>query len=289
MTRLTAQSATPAVRAWLRQTRPARILHVFEHVVNLIAGDDVLSLVTPNIGNGPFNAVLPAGDFTRHVTASDPVRVAPGAVTVGDLVIDFASAALWNPRPDWGQLRAQRQRLRAHAPVIRAVLQRHAPADSLAHLVIDLPAPPSGFAAHTVDAARQHWQRLYRGALALDRAACEAGAARLAGLGGGLTPAGDDWLVGCALAAQLGLPSPPAAALILQAVRQAAPGTNALSSCWLRAAVDGACGEHWHAFFARCVQADERAVFEAASAIARQGHSSGADALAGYLALVGAE
>ncbi len=101
-----------------------------------------------------------------------------------------------------------------------------------------------------------------------------------------MTPAGDDWLLGAALAAHSGFPTPDAAALLLIAVRLAAPGTNPLSASWLRAAVDGACGAHWHRLFAACLYQDAGAVARAAEAIVAQGHSSGADALAGFLAQI---
>jgi hypothetical protein len=287
MTRLTVQSLTPAVRAWLQSNRHARILHIFERVVNLIAGDDVISLVTPDVGNGPFNVVLPAFDFARQIAPSDPLQITPDALHIGDLVIDVSSAALWNPYPDWQTLRAQQAHLRAHTPVIRAVLQQHAPANSLAHLVVELPAPLSALETHVVNTARQRWQDLVKGVLNVDHAQCVAGAAQLAGLGSGLTPAGDDWLLGCALAAHAGFPSPEAAALILDAVGRAASGTHPLSAGWLRAAVDGACGQDWHTFFACCLQAETQSVYQAALQIVRHGHSSGADTLAGYVALVG--
>jgi len=288
MTRLTAQSVTPAVRAWLRQAHHARILHVFDHAVNLVAGADVLSLVTPDIGNGPFNVVVPSSDFAQ-IALSDPVRIFPDAIHIGSLVIDLSSAPLWNPSPDWAHLCDHLVLLRAKAPVISTVLQQHAPANSLAHLVVELPVPPSELEAHFVNAARQHWQLLYQGALIQDHAVCAAGAAQLAGLGGGLTPAGDDWLLGCALAAHLDSPSPTAAALILNAIRQATSRTSLLSSGWLRAAVDGACSRYWHTFFACCLQADDHTVYQAALDILRQGHSSGADALSGYFALLGTD
>lgn len=284
MTRLAAQSVTPAVRAWLRHARYARILHLFDHAVNMIAGEAVLSLVTPQIGNGPFNAVIPSDGFSRRIHVTDDLRVTPDTLLIGDLLIDFSAAQMWNPHPDWQNVRAGGARLRSHAPLIREILAQHAPPDSLAALVVDLPAPCSRLEAHAIDAARQHALNLFEGALSLDRARCTVSAKQLAGLGAGLTPAGDDWLLGCAFAAHAGFPSPEAAALILIAVRLAAPGTNPLPAAWLRAAVDGACSRHWHAFLASCMYRDTRAVERAALDIVGQGHSSGADALAGFLA-----
>lgn len=125
---------------------------------------------------------------------------------------------------------------------------------------------------------------MYRGAISVDQEACAAGSRKLIGLGKGLTPAGDDWLLGCALAAHTGFPSPDSAAVLLKAIGANVRGTTPLSAGWLGAAVDGACGERWHAFFAGCLVGDDQGVYEAAAEIVRQGHSSGADSMAGYLA-----
>lgn len=214
------------------------------------------------------------------------IGITPDTLHIGDLVFDVSSASLWNPYPDWLQLRTQQAHLQAHAPVIRAVLQHHAPANSLAHLVVELPAPSSSLDAYFVNTARRHWRNLVQGALDLDHARCTASAKQLVGLGHGLTPAGDDWLLGCALAARLDLPTPEAAAILLDTIRLAAPGTNPLSACWLRAAVDGTCNRFWHSFLACCLLDDSHAVYQAACRIVQQGHSSGADALAGYCALL---
>jgi hypothetical protein len=286
MTQLAALSVTPAVRAWLGSARHARILHVFDHALNLIAGQAVLSLVTPQIGDGPFNAVIPSDNFPPQIAAFADLHVTPDSLYIGDLLIDFSAAQLWNPHLDWHTIRARAVRIRAFVPILREILAQHAPASSLATLVVDLPAPESWLEAQVVATARQHAYDLHQSALSLNRAQCTMKAKQLAGLGTGLTPAGDDWLLGCALAAHSGFPSPEAAALLLIAVRLAAPGTNPFSANWLRAAVNGACSRFWHALLASCLYQDAGAVQRAALDIVKQGHSSGADALAGFLAQV---
>jgi hypothetical protein len=286
VTRLAAQSLTPAVWAWLHTACHVRVLHVFERVCNLVADDSsVLSLVTPAVGNGPFNMVVPPIDFIACITPTDPVDVQPDELCIGRLMVTTASAQTWNPFPDWRRLRQHRDRLLAHEPLIRRVLQEHAPANSFAHLVVELSPPPSAIEARCLDVAHEHWRVMVRGLRHLDRDACRSSATHLVGLGSGLTPAGDDWLLGCALAAHLGLPTTLAAGLLLSAIRSAAAGTNILSAHWLRAAVQGACGAPWHAFFEACVRSDRQQINHAARHILRQGHSSGADALAGYVAL----
>lgn len=284
---LVAQSLTPLVRAWLRTTRHARIMHVFERACNLIDNDgSVISIVTPDIGSGPFNIVAPPVDFTRWITPADPVHVSPHRLHIGSLEIDLFLAQEWNPCPDWRRLRDQRDQLLVQGPLLQAVLQEHAPASSFAHFVVDLSSPESVIEARLLSAARQQWDMMARGLRVMDREACLTGAANLAGLGGGLTPAGDDWLLGCALAAQIGLTSPPVAGLALDAVRDAVSKTSAFSAAWLCAAVHGACHERWHMFFEQCLTADGEGIYRAAQHLVQQGHSSGADALAGYLAFL---
>jgi hypothetical protein len=117
-----------------------------------------------------------------------------------------------------------------------------------------------------------------------DRTLCLEGVTGLAGLGGGLTPAGDDWLVGCMLAmwaiSARHTISPTAIA------QAAAPRTTPLSAAWLRAAAQGECGEPWHLLFDSLVKGREPAIRQAAEAVIHQGHTSGADALAGFLSLL---
>ena len=288
MVQLAAQSLTPAVDALLRRAGQIRVLQVFEHVVNLNAGNEIISLVTPEIGNGPFNVVLPACDFRHHVTMSSTVTVIPNALHIGDLVISFRSAARWNPYPLWSQLRSKQAQLRARIPVIRAVLHQHAPPDSWAQLVVELPAAPkSNLDVQFITFARRRWNNLYKAMINLDQCNCMDYAKQLVGLGNGLTPSGDDWLVGCALAAQLNLPSPETASLLLKTIGLVSSGTTFLSSNWLQATVSGMCNEHWHRFLASCVQPDsDQVCYQAALRIVEQGHSSGADALAGYLATI---
>jgi hypothetical protein len=286
VTRLAAQSLTPAVREWLHTARRVRILHVFERACNLVADDDsVLSLVTPAVGDGPFNIVVPHIDFTACIVPTDPVCVRSDRLHIGQLVVTMASAKEWNPSPDWQRLHRHRDQLLAQESLICSVLQEHAPANSFAHLVIELSSPASTIEARCLDVARQHWRAIVRGLQHMDRDVCLSGAAHLVGLGSGLTPAGDDWLLGCALAAQIELPTPGAADLMLGSIRLAALGTNVLSAHWLQAAVKGTCSAPWHAFFERCLLSDRHQIYQAALNILRQGQSSGADALAGYVAV----
>jgi hypothetical protein len=100
----------------------------------------------------------------------------------------------------------------------------------------------------------------------------------LIGLGPGLTPSGDDFLVG-ALATLDAIGADDEHAALARAVIAAAPGaTSALSACFLRAAAAGHVGENLHRAVASMITGD---VDAAVAAVAHVGHSSGWDMLAG--------
>ena len=107
------------------------------------------------------------------------------------------------------------------------------------------------------------------------------GAAGLAGLGGGLTPAGDDFLIGLMLWAWLAHPDP---ASFCRALSQAAiPRTTTLSAAFLRAAARGECSAAWHALLAALGEGGEAEIAAAAQDVMRPGATSGAGSLAGFL------
>jgi hypothetical protein len=119
---------------------------------------------------------------------------------------------------------------------------------------------------------------------ACDPAACARHVPRLAGLGPGLTPAGDDFLVGAILGAWILHPQERARSLAGPAAEAAARLTSTLSAAWLRWAGRGAVGETWQALFRAVLLDDRRAERSALDRILATGHTSGADALAGFVA-----
>jgi hypothetical protein len=111
------------------------------------------------------------------------------------------------------------------------------------------------------------------------------GAAGLAGLGGGLTPAGDDFLAGAMVWAWLAHPAP--APLCRALVEVAIPRTTTLSAALLRAAARGECSAPWHALLAALSaepsEEGEAEIRAAVHGILAHGATSGADGLAGFL------
>ena len=113
-----------------------------------------------------------------------------------------------------------------------------------------------------------------------DGTALEAGGELLAGLGGGLTPAGDDFLTGVMLWAWLA--HPEAQGFCRRLLEASAARTMMLSAAFLRCAAAGECSAAWHDLLAALDGGTARQVAEAVKSVLSFGHSSGADALAGF-------
>src|SRR5690349_17393601 len=119
MQSINALSLTPDGNQWLANSRHPRILHVFDRACNLInERREVLSIVTPQIGNGPFTLVVEEDIlFSNHLHDGSPVFIHADQVHLGDLIINIPGAKLWSPRPNWEKLHAHRD------PILRQLIQ----------------------------------------------------------------------------------------------------------------------------------------------------------------------
>ena len=109
------------------------------------------------------------------------------------------------------------------------------------------------------------------------------GAGTIAGLGVGLTPAGDDFLVGIMHALWILYDSEEAARLSEIISRVAIPRTTMLSAAWLRVASKGHASESWHDLLEGLTKGYSSDVEGACMRILGTGSTSGADALTGFL------
>ncbi len=278
MTWMLARSMSRPVGERLRQGRfEARVLAVFARACNLLAHDGaVLALVTRPVGNGPLNVVVDgaAGCFDG-IDIGAAVTLENERLQVCGLGVELATAALWEPRPDWPVLRARRDAIVSRLPLLRAFCLRHAPDNSFLAL-LDAPLHHDAILA-TAQKAVIALERGWAG----DWEQLQKGAVGLAGLGTGLTPSGDDFMCGAMLWAWLTHPDPGdfCHALVLAA----APRTTTLSAAFLRAAGQGECSAAWHALLAASSQGDEDRIATAAKEALSHGATSGADILAGFL------
>ena len=124
MQSLTALSLSPDVNDWLAKSRHPRILHVFDHACNLIKKRrEVLSIVTPKIGNGPFNLVVEDDVlFSDHLNMQSSIFIRANQLHLGDLIIHTTGAELWNPRPNWEILNDKKDETEYYACKMRSRL-----------------------------------------------------------------------------------------------------------------------------------------------------------------------
>ncbi|MHB1294125.1 MAG: oxamate carbamoyltransferase subunit AllH family protein [Anaerolineae bacterium] len=181
----------------VNDTRTFRVHSVFPRVVNLVsASGDWATLACPEVGNLPRGIVIdapPELDLAQHLRVGQMVTLAEGRLAAGDLLVEMAGAAVWEPclavesDTPWARNWSERW-ARAWA-----TLQTHAPPESL----------PFAARAQGTDAATpitrligQAVERLLTACRALESERAGIAASALIGLGPGLTPSGDDLLVG---------------------------------------------------------------------------------------------
>ena len=266
-----------------------RVLAAFERACDLISAEDrIVAVVLPEIGDGPLNVVVSA-------RTSDLQSLQPGtigslerdALRVGTVAIDLSAASVWDPRPNWETLRSSLDNIRERLPILRdAAIQWAAPGSLLAILDGEesscRPAQRTPLVSRSaLISARRVLESLSHG-WREDAGAMESVAHRLAGLGEGLTPAGDDFLAGLILWLWLAHPKPTT--LCHELAQIAAPLTTILSAAMLRAAARGECNVGWHRLLSALSEASsDEELACAAQGVLHHGATSGADTLAGFL------
>jgi hypothetical protein len=217
-------------------------------------------------------------DFSTIEAGEQPVTSGE-QLQVSGLAVELGEAKVWEPRPDWAGLRGRRGVVKAGLPMLRALALDRAQAGSLMDLLGGA-AAKGGVWERAHAAARRGLDALdvgWRG----DAARLRMGVAQMAGLGSGLTPAGDDFLCGMMVWAWLTLSAP--ASLCCAIATIAAPRTTGLSAAFLGAAAKGQCDAAWHRLLKALARGDDDGMRRAAQDVLAQGASSGADALAGFL------
>lgn len=259
---INALSHTENVTQWLANSSQPKILHVFDEVCNLInENKEILSIVHAGIGNGPFNLVVEdAVMFTRSLDAESNVSIQEKEISLGDIEISFSRSQLWNPIPNWSELRDKKDEI----------------ANRLSLLPIEIE-----------DESILQFSNSLIGALTTtDAQTAKAAASKLAGLGIGLTPAGDDFLMGAMHAAWIIHPQDTAKKITEEIANVAAPLTTSLSGAWLKSAARGEAGELWHDFFDALLE--DKNIYVPMSRILSVGETSGSDALAGFIGVFSA-
>ena len=245
-----------------------------------------MAVVDRRVGAGPFSIVLDAvpRDLSSEAKRgwADVCWTADTLDLAGTLV-SFDRSASWDPRPCWPS-DTIRARLRWTEALQRCLAR-------LSELVASkggsgsVAGPRTPLAERTEHELAEALDRLTRNLRHGNDDAVARSAEELAGLGPGLTPAGDDVLVGALHALSLlggrWIDMRP----MLASVRER---TTSLSGAWIEAAARGEAAEPWHTLVAAMNGDDQSAVTAAGEGVLAMGASSGRWALAGFVATIGA-
>jgi hypothetical protein len=284
-------------RAIRQEGWTGEVIAVHPHSVYATDEDDeIYAIVHQPLGNGPLNLVISAdpAQVFNGLALGTSLASNGARLGIGELItIGLEAAAIWDPKA-YAALAADPEALDRGLAELCREMSHHSPAESLARLLPyleeeDLPAPLERVA---------HFPRSHAliGGLAeslaqRDRRRLKVVTSSLAGLGPGLTPAGDDFIAGVLLALALIRQQRGDAALNEIAtllVETAAPRTHEISSAYLRAAYDGQVGERWHPLLAALSAGDGTQIAAAAVPVLATGETSGADMLTGFVVGIGA-
>jgi hypothetical protein len=292
----------------------ARVLAVFERACNLVTPrGDVVALVLPEIGNGPLNVVVEEAGRSEVPARSglfqtlEPGiagRIEHSCLEAGELEVELERAETWEPCPDWDQLRRKRDAIEGRLRWVQTLALGQPPAGSFLQLLPNQDPGGQGLAGFGKPGGLRRQQSTEGGELtpdltglgkpvrsgalrhleagwAGDADALRTGAGLVAGLGGGLTPAGDDFLIGVMLWAWLAHPEAERFCRCL--LEASAARTMMLAAAFLRSAAEGECSAAWHCLLGALDGGTKQELAGAVKNVLSCGHTSGADTLAGFV------
>lgn len=276
---------------WSGEVRAVHPLSIY------MAGEDadIYAVVQQPLGNGPLSLVIPplSGDSLGGLSDGAPISSTGSRLLVSEnLTVGLEQAMLWDPKA-YPALGANPEALYRSLGVVYQTATARSPSQSLARLLPyvheeDLPKPLQVIS---------HFPRCHALIAGLldslgrrSRRSLKVVTSSLAGLGPGLTPAGDDFLAGILLALALTQEHRADAELAEIAgllLETAAPRTHEISAAYLRAAYAGEASERWHALIGALSAGNGVEAAAAAEAVMKFGETSGADMLAGFLGGMG--
>ncbi|NCC52655.1 MAG: DUF2877 domain-containing protein [Spartobacteria bacterium] len=247
----------------------------FEQVINYVNRDHLLSVVTASVGDGPVNIVvrpLPAG--------AGGVVVAGERVTVDGQVCEVTHEQVYRSLlddTDWHTDILQKNLSR-----FCQVFKEEAHPASLAFLL-----DPKRISAFKPGFQQKLCEQISAGVTELFAGQVRPGVQKLKGCGLGLTPSGDDFIIGVLLglnALELGLNEDYGA--VMETIYCLARGGNLLSNALLTLARNGRFYHDQKQLVEALFGQSEARVAHAAQAILGHGETSGADTASGlYLTL----
>lgn len=285
---LRATSASTTILEFLRTPRAGVVIATFARSCYLALDGRVVAVVSEDLHNGPLNVVVAPAPPFGHLSIGAPASSNACRIQVDDawdIVLDGATA--WDPvlrRID----RTAHDALDGHLQALTDLIAGEAPAGGLARVSVERAGVVLTPLERSASLALTNLSTGLRGA---DRSLVARGAHTLAGLGPGLTPSGDDVLVGCLLALAA-LPDVDGMSVREAIASSARHRTTHISTAYLDVAARGEGSEAWHHLVAAMSTSDAARVVGTARQVLAVGETSGSDMLGGFVlasrALLGA-
>ena len=267
--------STTLVGKKLRQDCSFRVFSTHTHACNLLTDQgELIALVSSLHGNGPFHIVVPPALLAERRMGEVGVYQ-PGKLVFEKQQLAVDTAILWQPCL-----------MPICIPNIATFsIWLHEAING--YLVSPLFSTEEAITSPLHSKAATGLSALVHGLQQTNLNVVNKGVKALIGLGPGLTPAGDDFLVGFLAGLTLGPPITIVSAPFLSELRtcidKAADQTTRLSGAWLRCAAHGQFGETWHNLAYALQSGQRQKIEQTAHHILSTGATSGVDAMTGLL------
>lgn len=262
---------------WFSEARCLPVHSVYKNTVNLQCGTGILAIQTAGLQATPFSVETDAseGSLEAVFAGIGSVFLFSGGLLAGETrfslpkdceIYDGRFVAAAPPKDG-----------KAAAELIRKLLWRFAPKDSFFALAEQQRLPQCGRFSGAAEGAN-----IVNAALECPKpSGAMKKVSELIGLGQGLTPAGDDFLLGILAALDLYGAATERVALCAALKPEK---TNRISAAFLRAAADGVYGEYLLRLLqALADSATQTELADCAVRVLQTGHTSGSDTLSGIL------
>ncbi len=270
------------------------IQSVFPRAANLLLGGQLLTLharETPCAPNGIVLAVQANQKPLAGFQARMPFFVERGVISFPALNVRLSlqQSHPWSPRPPLAPASCPTERLQDNLTRLEAILAAKAPPDGLAALASQVRETSEMRSNRSLlRIGSEAAQGLLEGAIQQHLPLLRQSAATLIGLGPGLTPSGDDVLIGfiaatLLLSEALGQSTALYQRFSAEVFAIASSRTNKLSLTWMEYAGRGEVAEHLGRLFQALVLDTTFVLENVALEVLSSGATSGGDLLAGII------
>ncbi len=251
-----------------------RVHSRFEHVVNFLDGENLVSIVDHSVGAGPTSIILDR--FTP--TEWSALAIYSNRMLLDRMRIDLNPANQYQSRIAFPQTIEQILVIDNIASLHELVVRQATP-DNLAFLLSD-----DEDIGTDLSFKAQLRTRFFTAKAQLAAGQIEAGISLIKGVGVGLTPSGDDFIAGAMVALHLRQHLfPISLTQLIDQIYQRSHSTNPIVATMLRQAHDGRVNEKWQRLITALTGNELDRIKPLALDVLATGATSGVDMMVGFL------